>query len=440
VLTGERAFDYCSADLMAATSVCRVRLNLRFPQFFPPDNCGAFLSMEALAIVTQNNTPSESYTPVPLLDVRRGNAPLQDEIQQAIQNVCQTGRFFFGPDVTQLEQKVAELTGVKHAISCASGSDALLLALMARGVGRGDEVICPSFTFFATASAAWRLGARPVFVDIDPETFNLDTKKVEEAITPSTKAIIPVHLFGQCADMESIMVLAATHQLFVVEDAAQAIGAGYGAAKAGSMSDVGAFSFYPTKNLGGFGDGGMMTTNDDTVASSLRRLAAHGMEPRYCHSVVGINSRLDSVQAAALNIKIDSLNAWTEARRQNAERYTEMFADAKLDSIIQTPKAARGCHHVWNQFTIRVPEDRRNPLREHLAEAKIASEVYYPLPLHQQECFRHLGYRQGDLPETEKAADEVVSLPIFPELTAEEQRSVVRRIASFYAEKRYAAA
>ncbi|WP_145054424.1 DegT/DnrJ/EryC1/StrS family aminotransferase [Lignipirellula cremea] len=396
--------------------------------------------MEAPANVADPHAASESNRPVPLLDVQRGNRPLLDEIQQAISQVCDSGRFLHGPEVTQLEQSVAEYTGAAHAIGCASGSDALLLALMARGIGRGDEVICPSFTFFATASAVWRLGAKPVFVDIDPVTFNIDASQVEAALTPSTRAIIPVHLFGQCADMEAILALAGTHGLFVLEDAAQAIGAGYGAAKAGAIGDVGAFSFYPTKNLGGFGDGGMVTTNDDRMAQVLRIMAAHGMQPRYFHPVVGINSRLDSIQAAVLNVKFARLNGWTTDRRTNAGRYDELLADAKLDQNLVLPQTARGCWHVWNQYTIRVPEGRRDALRRHLADAQIGSEVYYPQPLHQQDCFRHLGYREGDLPETERAAAEVLSLPIFPELTIEEQQTVVKRIATFYAGKQYAAA
>jgi dTDP-4-amino-4,6-dideoxygalactose transaminase len=375
--------------------------------------------------------PMNARTPVnqvPLLDVNRGNAPLRDEFIEALTRVVDSGRFLFGQDVHELERSIAERCGVEHAIACASGSDALLLALLALDIGDYDEVIVPSFTFFATASAVTRVGATPVFVDIDPITFNLDPARVKEAITPRTKAIIPVHLFGQCADMTSIMAIARAHNVAVIEDAAQAIDARHAGQVAGSMGDIGCFSFYPTKNLGGMGDGGMMTTNDARLAERLRLFAAHGMNPRYHHKVIGINSRLDSMQAAVLNVKLRHLNQWTAARAANAERYKKSFAAAGLQHAVGLPVALPTNDHVWNQYTIRVPNGQRNVVKQRLADQGVGTEIYYPIPLHLQECYRSLGYRPGSLPETERAAAEVLSLPIFPELTAAEQDAVVARL------------
>ncbi|MDX1947222.1 MAG: DegT/DnrJ/EryC1/StrS family aminotransferase [Pirellulaceae bacterium] len=364
---------------------------------------------------------------VPLLDVNRGNAPLREEILAAITKVVDSGRFLFGPDVQQLEKTVAGLCGVEHAVACASGSDALLLALLALDVGHGDEVIVPSFTFFATASAVTRVGARPVFVDIDPHTFNIDPAHVERAITSRTKAIIPVHLFGQCAEMDELQRIGEREDVQIIEDAAQAIGAAHRGRPAGSLGAIGCLSFYPTKNLGGFGDGGMLTTNDATLAQRLRLFAAHGMSPRYYHQVIGINSRLDTIQAAALNVKLSRLAEWTAQRSANARRYDELFAAAGLAGQIDLPRSLSHCDHVWNQYTIRVP-GRRDAVKAQLAEAGVGSEIYYPVPLHLQECYRHLGYKPGSLPATERAAREVLSLPIFPELTADEQHTVVVRL------------
>lgn len=376
--------------------------------------------------------PSPAHSPagVPLLDVQRATAELREELLAAMARVMDSGKFLHGDDVTQLEQDVAKLCGVEHAIACASGSDALLLALMALDIGDGDEVILPSFTFFATASAVWRLGAKPVFVDIDPHTFNLDPQRIEDAITPLTRAIIPVHLFGQCADMDAIGLVAQQHGLHLVEDAAQAIGAKFKSWPAGSMSAVGCLSFYPTKNLGGFGDGGMLTTHDASLSNRLRLLAAHGMSPRYHHHVVGINSRLDSLQAAILNVKLKRLDEWTTRREANAERYDQLFKQAGLDAQVVVPQADARCRHVWNQYTIRIPGGRRDAIRAALATAKIGCEVYYPVPLHQQKCFQSLSYGLGSLPHTEKAAREVLSLPIFPELTSSEQELVVAELTA----------
>lgn len=381
---------------------------------------------------TESSLPRSKATraaaPVPLLDINRHNQPLREEILAALARVVDSGRFLFGPDVQQLEQSVAQLCGVQHAIGCASGSDALLLALMALEVGEGDEVIVPSFTFFATASAVWRLNARPVFVDIDPRTFNVDPDRIEDAITPATKAILPVHLFGQCAPMDAVLEIAQRHGLWVIEDAAQAIGATHRGQPVGSLGAIGCLSFYPTKNLGGFGDGGMLTTNDGPLAERLRLFAAHGMNPRYYHQVVGINSRLDSLQAAVLNVKLRHLSTWTSQRTSHAERYQRLLHGAGLGDVLGLPCAAQRGEHVWNQFTVRIPDGRRDAVKAQLAAAGIGSEVYYPVPLHLQECFRSLGYGPGTLPETERAAREVLSLPVFPELTASEQDGVVKSL------------
>ena len=381
-----------------------------------------------------------STVPVPLLDVVGGNAPLRDEILAAIARVVDSGRFLHGPDCRELEAEVARRCEVPRAVSCASGSDALLLAMMALGIGAGDEVIVPSFTFFATASCVWRVGAQPVFVDIDPVTFNIDPQQVEAAITRATRAIIPVHLFGQCAAMDALNRIAQQHDLYVVEDAAQSIGAGYRNRPAGSWGHIGCFSFYPTKNLGGMGDGGMLTTRDETLANRLSLYAAHGMEPRYYHQVVGINSRLDSIQAAVLNVKMQKLDEWNMARARNADSYHELFTAAMLDQHIILPKTTQKHCHVWNQYTIRVPDGQRDALRSYLAKANIGSEIYYPVPLHLQQCFEPLGYQVGSLPETERAANEVLSLPIYPELTEAHQAAVVDQIGRYYAKQaRFAA-
>ncbi len=372
-------------------------------------------------------------TSVPLFDVSRQHAALEAEILAALTRVCTSGKFVLGPDCTDLEAMLADYCGVKHAVACASGSDALLLALMAYDVGSGDEVVCPSYTFFATASAITRLGATPVFVDIEPATCNLDAADMARKITPRTKAILPVHLYGQCVDMSAVTAIAARHGLPVIEDAAQAIGAQYGGRFAGALGDVGCFSFYPTKNLGAYGDGGLMTTGDDAIADKLRLLRAHGMQPRYHHQVIGINSRLDTLQAAVLKVKLPHLETWTAARRERAARYDAWFREAGLTSHLQLPVELAGRRHVWNQYVVRTGEGRRDRLREHLTAHKIGTEIYYPVPLHRQACFASLGYGEGSLPETERAARETLALPIFPELTAAEQRATVDGIVDFFA-------
>jgi dTDP-4-amino-4,6-dideoxygalactose transaminase len=373
---------------------------------------------------------------VPLLDLARQHSPLKAQMLASLERVCDAGSFVLGPEVTQLEQSIAGYCQARHAIGCASGSDALLLALMALDISKGDEVILPSFTFFATASAVTRLGAKPVFADIDPHTYNIDPEHVASLVTAATKAIIPVHLFGQAVDTVALAKVARPHGITLVEDAAQAIGAEIHGRRVGSIGAIACFSFYPTKNLGGAGDGGMLTTQADDLADRLRLLRGHGMRPRYYHSYIGINSRLDSFQAAVLNVKFPHLEHWTSLRQANAERYTELFTAAGLHRNLGLPQTLPGMRHVWNQYVVRVPNGQRSQLREALAEAKIGTEIYYPLGLHQQQCFRYLGYKPEDLPETTRAAEEVLALPIFPELRAEEQQVVVKRIAAFFATKK----
>jgi len=377
---------------------------------------------------------------VSMLDVSRENNRLRDELDAAIVEVCRSGAFVHGPACAKLEAAIAQHCGTEHAVGCASGSDALLLALMALGVGPGDEVILPSFTFFATAGSVWRLGARPVFADVDPATFNICPGDVIGKISKQTKAIIPVHLFGQCAAMDEIrQIAAAARNIPIIEDACQAIGAEYDGRRAGSLGTIGCLSFYPTKNLGGFGDGGMITTNDGELAARLRVLRDHGQQPRYYHHLVGVNSRLDTLQAAVLGVKLPKLDEWAAARAEHAARYESEFSRRGLGGSIVAPRVADKCRHVWNQYTIRVTGGRRDALQKFLAERQIGSAVYYPVPLHLQKCFASLGYGEGSLPATEQAAREVLSLPVYPELTAEEQATVIEAVASFAASKTRAA-
>ncbi|MEM6798561.1 MAG: DegT/DnrJ/EryC1/StrS family aminotransferase [Planctomycetota bacterium] len=380
------------------------------------------------------NTP----TPVPMLDINRQNLPLREEVLEAVSGVCDSGAFLFGPAVRELEASVADYCDVEHAVGCASGSDALLLAMMALGIGCGDEVILPSFTFFASAGSVWRLGAKPVFADVIPETFNLDPADVERKLSPATKAIMPVHLFGQSAEMGAINAIAERQGLHVIEDAAQAIGSSYGGKPVGGLGAVGCFSFYPTKNLGGFGDGGMITTNDAELADKARVLCNHGQRPRYYHHYVGVNSRLDTLQAAVLGVKLKSLDGYAAGRTRHAERYNAAFGDGALGESIAIPSVAAGCGNVWNQYTIRVAcmgdqANRRDALQQSLVDRKIGSAVYYPVPLHLQPCFASLGYQPGDLPHTEAACKEVLSLPVFPEMTSAEQETVIEAVTGFCA-------
>ncbi len=352
---------------------------------------------------------------VPLLDLTAQYATIRDEVRRAMDEVCDSQQFILGPHVERLERAVAGYCQCAHGIGVSSGTDALLVALMALDIKAGDEVITTPYTFFATAGAIARLGARPVFVDIEPDTYNINAALIERAITPRTKAILPVHLYGQCADMDAILKFG----LPVIEDAAQAIGAEYKGRRAGSMGVMGCLSFFPTKNLGGFGDAGMVVTNDAGLAERVRVLRVHGMQPKYYHRVVGGNFRLDALQAAVLHVKLKHLDDWTRRRQDNAA-----FYNARLSGGPVTVH-----HHIYNQYVIR--SKQRDRLRAHLTAAGIGTEIYYPVPLHLQECFAYLGYRPGDFPEAEAAARETLALPVYPELTREQLEYVVEAIRSF---------
>lgn len=368
---------------------------------------------------------------VPLLDLKEQNAALRPEIEAALGRVLDTNAFILGGEVAALERDLAEYCGTKYAIGCASGSDALLLAMMAFDIGPGDEVITTPYSFFATVSAITRLGATPVFVDIDPKTFNLDITQVEAKITTNTKAIQPVHLYGQCADMAALNEIAERHGIPVVEDAAQAIGAEENGVRAGAMSEIGCFSFYPSKNLGGMGDGGFMTTSDDEIAEKLFALRVHGSKERYYHKWVGLNSRLDGFQGAILRVKLPHLDTWSASRKANADRYRELFENAGLSEQIGLPFERDNCRHIYNQFVIRVP-GHRDELRAFLTECGVGTDIYYPVPLHLQECFAYLGGKQGDLPEAERAANETLALPVYPEMRHEQQDHVVGSIRKYF--------
>ncbi len=374
---------------------------------------------------------------VPFFDLKPQSLSLREEIWGALEEVFQTQQFILGTQVQTLEQVIAHYCHTPFAIGVASGSDALFLSLMALGIGPGDEVILPPFTFFATAGSVSRIGALPVFVDIDPFTYNLDPAKIEEKITNKTKAIMAVHLFGQCADMDPILQIARRRNLYVIEDAAQALGAEYKPSslsegrRAGQMGDLGCFSFYPTKNLGAFGDAGMVVTKDPSLAEKVRLLRVHGSQPKYYHKWIGINSRLDTMQAAILLVKFKYLEKWTETRQALAQRYGELFRElcASIEEI-RLPSIQYDNRHIFNQYVIRVP--KRDLLRKFLNDEGIGTDIYYPLPLHLQECFSFLNHRAGDFPVSEKAAQETLALPIFPELAEAQQERVVDRIRAFY--------
>lgn len=367
---------------------------------------------------------------VPLLDLKEQNETLRPEIEAALGRVLDSNGFILGSEVAALETELADYCGTKHAIGCASGSDAILLALMALDIGPGDEVITTPYSFFATVSSITRLGATPVFVDIEQDTYNLDVARLKQAITARTKAIEPVHLYGQCSGMAAINEIAGQDGIPVVEDAAQAIGAEENGVRAGALGKMGCFSFYPSKNLGGMGDGGFITTNDDALAAKLRALRVHGAEEKYYHKYIGLNSRLDGFQGAVLRVKLPHLDSWTEKRRENAARYRTLFTDAGLAEQMVLPFERPGGRHIYNQYVIRVA-GVRDALREFLTHKGIGSDIYYPVPLHLQECFAYLCYRKGDLPVAERAADETLALPIYPELTAVQQEYVVSSIAEF---------
>ena len=368
--------------------------------------------------------------PVPLLDLKAQYDPLRREILDAITRVCDSQRFIHGPEVEGLEREIEAYLGVQHAIGMSSGTDAVLAALMAMGIGPGDEVVTSTYSFFATAGCVSRLGARPVLVDIDPATFNLDPDAAVAAITPRTRAIVPVHLFGQSADLMPIINAGVRHNVPVIEDAAQAIGAKYHDHSVGGIGAIGCFSFFPSKNLGAFGDGGIVTTNDAGLAHQLRLLRNHGMEPKYYHHIIGGNFRLDALQAAVLRIKLPHLDAWTAGRQRNAARYRALFADAGLSGTLRLPVEASERTHIYNQFVIRVPE--RDRLKAHLDAAGIGTEIYYPIPFHLQKCFASLGYAPGAFPEAETAAKDSLAVPIYPELTEAQQAAIVDTIKGFY--------
>ena len=389
---------------------------------------------------------SHTKLSVPLLDLKPQYRALKAELDAAMLAVAESQMFILGPAVRQLEEEVAAYCGAKYGIGVSSGTDALLVALMALDIGPGDEVLTSPYTFFATGGAIARTGARPVFLDIDPVTYNLEPIRIREFLGSlceprdghlvnrvtggRVKAFMPVHLYGQAADMDPIMELAARHGLKVVEDAAQAIGTGYkGGRRVGGIGDIGCFSFFPTKNLGAFGDGGMCTTNDEALATKLRQLRVHGMEPKYYHAMIGGNFRLDELQAAVLRVKLPHLDDWHAGRQRNAAFYDQAFEAAGLGDQVFTPVAVPGQRHIYNQYVVRVPE--RDRLRSHLAECGVGTEVYYPVPLHMQACFGYLGYKPEDCPESARAAAETLALPIFPELTEQQLQHVVDSIASF---------
>ncbi len=381
---------------------------------------------------------SAKLAAVPLLDLQRQYARIREEVLAAIERVCASQQFILGAEVEALEREIASFTGSAAAVGCASGTDALWLALAAAGVQPGDAVITTAFSFFASASAIVRAGARPIFADVDPHTLNLDPASVEARLRSPVykiRAILPVHLYGQCVDIDAFERLADEYKLVIVEDAAQAIGAAWRNRKAGSLGITAAFSFYPTKNLSAYGDAGLVTARDPELAEHMRRLRNHGSPRRYLHEEFGWNARMDAIQAAVLRVKLAHIDKWSHERRERAARYNLLLAEAGLLSVkgnspVRLLEIAPGAHHVFHQYVIRV--ERRDELRKFLTDLKIGTEVYYPIPLHLQPCFAYLGYREGDLPESERATRDALALPMFPELTEEEQRWVVQSIAEFY--------
>ena len=363
---------------------------------------------------------------IPLLDLKAQYAAIKDEVMQEINNVCQNQMLCLGPAVENFEKEIAEYCGCKHAIGVSSGSDALLVSLMALGIRPGDEVITTPFTFFATAGAIARLRAKPVFVDVDPDSFNIAPDAIEEKITEMTRAIIPVHLFGQIAQMKPIAEIAKRRNLAVIEDACQSIGATQGKIRCGNLGELGCFSFYPTKNLGAFGDGGLVTTNNEQLAEKIKILRDHGQSPRYFYKMIGGNFRLDGIQGAVLSVKLKHLDNWSKKRRENAEIYDKLLAD----SPVKTPKIDSNNTSIYHQYTITAPQ--RGKLQQYLAENDISSAVFYPKPLHMQECFAELGYSKGDLPIAESLCDHVLSLPVYPELKTEQIEFVASKIIEFY--------
>jgi dTDP-4-amino-4,6-dideoxygalactose transaminase len=368
---------------------------------------------------------------VPLCDLQTQFRELQPQIERALNRVLASGQVILGPEVAALEEEIAHYCGTGHAVGCASGTDALLLALQALEIGPGDEVILPPFTFFATAGMVCRSGARPVFADIDADTYNVDPIQVENKITERTRAIMVVHLFGQCADMEALWHVAERHQLPIIEDAAQAFGAEYWGKRAGTLGALGCFSFYPSKNLGAYGDAGMVVTNDPGWAARLSALRVHGMEEKYYHKYMGWNARLDALQAAILRVKLPLVERWIEARQAAALRYDALIDEYHLGRFFRRPVVRAQRRHVFNQYVVRVEHSQRETLMHYLRGEKIGCEVYYPVPLHLQECLAYLGYQEGDFPTSENACQEVLALPMYPEIQEDQQRRVIRCCADF---------
>jgi len=397
------------------------------PEKFSPGDVPVFTSEQLRMKIDE---PCQPVTGVKLLDIPASYHQILNDVEIEIADTIRTGQFILGSKVAELEEKIADYCQTKFAVGVSSGTDALLIALMAAGVGEGDEVITSPYTFFATAGSIIRAGAKPVFVDINDVTFNMKAEHVERCITSKTRVIMPVHLYGQCADMEPIVAIAKKHNLTVIEDAAQSIGSEYKNHRAGSLGDMGCFSFFPAKNLGAFGDGGIVTTSSEELYEKLKVLRVHGSKPKYYHKTIGGNFRLDALQAGVVKAKLSYLEGWTEKRRQNATTYNQLLQQNALTQYIQLPPEVFP-RHVFNQYVIRVG-NRRDELRSFLNEKKIGCEIYYPLPLHIQECFSSLGYKKGDFPESEKAADETLALPISHEITREQQEFVVESIRTFF--------
>jgi dTDP-4-amino-4,6-dideoxygalactose transaminase len=382
----------------------------------------------------KSESPTTTQPAFDFLDLKSQFATIREEVVAAVTRVLESQYFILGPEVSKFEEELAAKLGAKFAIACASGTDALVLALMAAKMGPGDEVITTPFSFIATAGSIALVGAKPVFVDIDPVTFNLDPAKISAAITPNTRAIMPVHLFGLPADLDPILQIARAHNLLVIEDAAQAVGSRYNDRFIGTIGDIGCFSFFPSKNLGGAGDGGLITTNDPALAERLQMVHNHGSKKKYFHDIIGTNSRLDALQAAVLRVKLPHLDNWATGRQNHADRYRKLFEEKRLTSNLTYPPVPPSNYdHVYNQFTIRARS--RDQLKDSLRQAGVPSEIYYPLSLHLQNAFIHLGYKPGDLPNSERASHEVLSLPVYPELSDAKQDRVVESIANFYSKQ-----